>query len=50
MVYRGYEISAVGSLIGLVWGLVDGYIGGLVFAFLYNWFAAKSTDAGTVGA
>jgi hypothetical protein len=50
MVYRGFEISPTGSVIGLVWGLADGLIGGFVFAFLYNWFAAKSTDAGTVGA
>ena len=36
LVYRGYEISALGSLIGLAWGLVDGAIGGAVFAWLYN--------------
>ncbi|MDF1544427.1 MAG: bacteriophage holin [bacterium] len=36
-VYRGYEISALGSLIGLAWGLVDGAIGGAVFAWLYNY-------------
>jgi len=34
--YRGFNISAMGSLIGLVWGLVDGYVGGFVFAWLYN--------------
>lgn len=36
LIYRGYSVSAVGSLIGLGWGLVDGYIGGLVFGWLYN--------------
>lgn len=41
MVYRGYEISAVGSFIGLAWGLADGFIGGLIFAWLYNFFAAR---------
>ena len=41
-IYRGYDISAVGSLIGLCWGLVDGLIGGAVLAWLYNRFA-KST-------
>jgi hypothetical protein len=39
-VYRGYEISPVGSLVGLAWGLADGLIGGAVFAWLYNTAAA----------
>ena len=39
-IYRGYNISATGSLIGLLWGLVDGLIGGAVLAWLYNRFAA----------
>ncbi len=30
MVYRGYAISPAGSAIGLVWGLVDGLIGGAI--------------------
>ncbi|MCK5879928.1 MAG: bacteriophage holin [Holophagae bacterium] len=38
-VYRGYTITPIGSLIGLVWALVDGLIGGAVFAWLYNRFA-----------
>ena len=38
--YRGYAISPEGSVIGLVWGLVDGTIGGAIFAWLYNVFAA----------
>ena len=36
LVYRGYNISAVGSLFGLGWGLADGIIGGMIFAWLYN--------------
>ena len=40
-VYRGYSISPTGSFIGLVWGLVDGFIGGLILAWLYNFFADK---------
>ncbi len=36
LVYRGYNISPVGSLIGLIWGFVDGLVGGAVFAWLYN--------------
>ena len=35
-IYRGYSISAMGSVIGLVWALADGLIGGIVFAWLYN--------------
>lgn len=35
-IYRGYRISAVGSLIGFVWALLDGCIGGFIFAWLYN--------------
>ena len=36
LVYRGYNISPVGSLIGLIWGFFDGLIGGAIFAWLYN--------------
>ena len=35
-IYRGYNISPVGSVIGLAWGLVDGAIGGGSLALLYN--------------
>jgi hypothetical protein len=34
--YRGYNISAVGSFIGLVYAFFDGLIGGAIFAWLYN--------------
>ncbi len=40
-IYRGYSISPMGSLIGLIWGLIDGFIGGAIFAWLYNVFAAR---------
>jgi len=40
-VYRGYNISPVGSVIGLLWGLVDGAISGLIFAWLYNFFTQR---------
>lgn len=39
-VYPGFSISPVGSLIGLLWGTCDGFIGGAVFAWLYNRLAA----------
>ena len=36
--YVGYKAGLVGSLIGGVWGFVDGGIGGLLVAWLYNKF------------
>jgi len=42
--YRGYNISAFGSVVGLAWGFVDGLLGGAVFAWLYN-LIARSTMA-----
>ena len=34
--YRGYNLSPLGSVIGLLWGFVDALIGGAIFAWLYN--------------
>jgi hypothetical protein len=36
LVYRGYAITPLGSVIGLIWGFFDGLVGGAVFAGLYN--------------
>jgi len=46
-IYFGYNISPMGSIIGLVWAFVDGIIGGAVFAWLYNLLNEKfkSTQA-----
>ncbi|UCC43193.1 MAG: bacteriophage holin [Candidatus Zixiibacteriota bacterium] len=41
-VYRGFNISPVGSVFGLIWGFVDGLIGGAIFAWLYNLLAGRS--------
>ena len=38
--YRGYNISPLGSVIGLVWAFFDGLGGGVIFAWLYNKLAA----------
>jgi hypothetical protein len=43
-VYWGYNISALGSIIGLIWAFVDGLIGGAVFAWLYNRLIPKKTE------
>jgi hypothetical protein len=37
--YRGYTISAIGSLVGMIWAFFDGLIGGALFAWLYNLLA-----------
>ena len=34
--YRGYSITPLGSVIGLIWGFGDALIGGAIFAWLYN--------------
>ncbi len=34
--YIGYKPTILGSLIGGLWGFVDGFIGGAVVAWLYN--------------
>ena len=38
-VYRGYNFTFAGSLIGFAWAFVDGLIGGALLAWLYNRFA-----------
>jgi hypothetical protein len=40
-VYIGYTITPLGSVIGLAWGLADGLVGGVIFAWLYNLLGAK---------
>ena len=40
--YRGYSISPMGSIIGLVWAFIDGLIGGAIFAWLYNLISAST--------
>jgi hypothetical protein len=43
LVYRGYTISPLGSVIGLLWALPDGFVGGLIFAWLYNLLAKRAS-------
>jgi len=42
-IYRGYNISPVGSIVGMLWALADGAIGGLIFAWLYNLIATRTS-------
>jgi hypothetical protein len=44
--YRGYNISPVGSLIGLVWGVADGFFIGAIFAWLYNLLSNRFSKEG----
>ncbi len=39
--YPGYEITPIGSLIGLFWGFIDAFLGGVILAWLYNFFNRK---------
>jgi len=39
--YWGYSLSFVGAIMGLIWGFVDGIIGGFLLAWLYNKFSPK---------
>ncbi len=44
-IYRGYTISALGSFIGLLWAIIDGFIGGAIFAWLYNFITSRFSRA-----
>jgi len=36
--YIGYAATLLGSIIGAIWAFVDGFIGGVIVAWLYNAF------------
>ena len=40
-IYRGFSITPLGSLIGLGWALADGFVGGLIFSWLYNVLSSR---------
>jgi hypothetical protein len=50
-VYRGFNVSPLGSVIGLVWAALDGFGAGAIFAWLYNRLAhhANRDDSPTGG-
>jgi len=37
-VYPGYSVSLAGSVVGLFYGLAEGFIAGMVVVWLYNRF------------
>ena len=40
-VYIGFKPTFLGGIIGAAWGFVDGAIGGLIIALIYNAVAKK---------
>ena len=34
--YIGYNASIAGAIVGAIWGFADGFIAGLVIAWIYN--------------
>lgn len=34
--YKGYSATLTGSFIGAIWGFADAFVGGILFAWLYN--------------
>lgn len=38
-IYIGYDVSWAGSIIGFIWGLVHGFIAGVLIAWFYNLFS-----------
>lgn len=40
-IYLGHALTPLGSIIGLGWGLLDGFIAGALLAWLYNRIAAR---------
>jgi len=41
-IYIGYSQSFFGSIIGALWGFLDGAIGGLIIALIYNAVTKKN--------
>lgn len=44
-IYRGYNITPLGSVIGLVWAAIDGFVGGVILAWLYNLLSSRMGQA-----
>lgn len=38
--FPGFSRSVGGAIVGMIWGFVDGFIGGALLAWLYNRFAS----------
>ena len=40
--FPGFSRSIGGAIVGLIWGFVDGFIGGALLAWLYNRFTTTN--------
>ena len=40
-VYKGYDATSGGAVVGAIWGFVDAFIGCWLFAWLYNHLSKK---------
>lgn len=40
-VYPGYELTGKGAVIGMLYGFADGFLGGYLIVWLYNFFVRK---------
>ena len=47
LMYRGFTFTPVGSVIGLLWALPDGFVIGGIFAGLYNMLATRASARAT---
>ncbi len=43
-IFLGYNISPIGSIIGMAWAFVGGLIIGAFFAFLYNFIVSRTSE------
>ncbi|MFP8953251.1 bacteriophage holin [Natrialbaceae archaeon A-arb3/5] len=43
--YPGFEEDEGGTLVGIAWGGLDGFVAGVMVGWLYNVFRRKSTTA-----
>jgi len=41
-VYIGFGSTLPGLIVGALWGFVDGFLGGIIIAWLYNYFLQRS--------
>ena len=41
--YIGYAPTVSGALVGLLWGFIDGLVGGAIFAVIYNFVERRVT-------
>ena len=46
-VYIGYAATFWGTVIGTIWALVDGFIGGVIVAAIYNGCVCKKCPVGS---